>query len=323
MNTGKNNKYGKNGKNSSKDAKKDMARDIKDTKNNPNEKLFNNKVKVPIFERRRSLVNMNVKYKVLSDELKQQMEETIASTKIILEIYKSSSFIYPDWYNFNSQNWDNDSIKKDIGFFVSSRIINEKFKDIDNYRGNIDNPFQRAIWHIASFIDLSMKSNETTMFLHLLDAFCLLSRSKTPCEFESYYKYNYNCLVKEKDYDNKKVNDIPFFIFDRYKNMKYPECLPENSLTRNNIDPKLFHKELTKAFFKNKVKIGTLSNNISDTISNNIPFSSEEKDSTNEIMNDDTKNMEKNHRGHFSKRSHVDLNSKNWRYRDGITYHLQ
>ena len=163
--------------------------------------------------------------------------------------------MYPDWVNmhlninesnakrtYNEYNKDveivhnynydsSDDIMREIGFFIMTRIIDNKFNDVPCYRRCVNNPYHRALWHIASCIDFMTVINYDHLhehdnfnekiilqnkFFSFLDVFCLLSRVKSSIEFEdSFNRYHRNIT-------NITPEIIPMWIYDRCNHLESP-----------------------------------------------------------------------------------------------------
>lgn len=219
-------------------------------------------------------------YTKMSNYYKSIIADTVKSVKETLIFYKSVSFIYPDWlntkYNKNASCIDPNThhLFQEIGYFIMTRTIDDKYVDIPEYRNCINNPFNRGLWHIASSINFALIIDSTKnekhcnndlhlRFLRFFDAFCMLSRTKTQEEFESSYDENYRRITKRFD-PSKKVK-IPYWIYDQYKNHK-PEtifsmlkhCTHYTSLITKNIDSNMFYFLLSNSFKINYVELKSI-----------------------------------------------------------------
>jgi hypothetical protein len=100
-------------------------------------------------------------YSELSSYEKDNIDSTINTVKDILIAYKSMSYMYADWLDCkNNRNTDRINanthhIYQKIGYFVMTRIIDEKYIEIPHYRKSINNPFHRGLWHMASSVDFA------------------------------------------------------------------------------------------------------------------------------------------------------------------------
>jgi hypothetical protein len=184
----------------------------------------------------------------------------IENTKRILNIYKSISHMSPNWISlFADTECSNNStvIFNDIMHFVMTRTIDEKYQNILNHRNCINNPFQRALWHMGSATDFSQNTHEVHMYIMMIDAYCLLSREKTLIEFEDF------CEHVNKKYRNKNIinkgndHEIPYWVYNLYHNKPYPNTLLNLPLMNNKMDPLIFYKYLCKVFEKPTISISS------------------------------------------------------------------
>lgn len=219
-------------------------------------------------------------YDHLLEQDKCLVDDTIKNVNEMLIFYKSMSYMYPDWMNCCENKTaqidkSSHSIYREIGYYMMTHMIDDKYLEIPGYRKSINNPFHRGLWHMASIINfdeltiskklLSCPDSLFGKFFKFLDVFCLLSRPKTRKEFESSYRTIYRCITSESD-NNKIV--IPFWIHDQYANknitnlMELLSCKEIHSVTLRELDKNMFFFLLSDTFVTISIQIGSL--NISD-----------------------------------------------------------
>jgi hypothetical protein len=230
-------------------------------------------------------------------EINSYFSLAIENTKRILNIYKSISHMTPNWQSLftdtrsdtqpdthpdthpdphpdpqpdtesesDQLNKNNVSIFNDIMYFVMTRTIDEKYQNISNHRNCINNPFQRAVWHMGSATDFSQNTYEVHMYMTLINAYCLLSREKTLVEFEEFCE-RINKRNKHKNNDDistQCLGEIPYWIYNMYHNKSYPNTLLNCPFVHNKINSGIFYDYLCRAFEKPSVRTcSTIHNNI-------------------------------------------------------------
>lgn len=211
----------------------------------------------------------------LTESDKQCVSETVCTVIEVMTFYKAMSYMYPDWLNCseNRQTTFIDSahhqIFKEIGYFMMTHIISERYIEIPHYRKSINNPFHRGMWHMSSVLDFDklsvcFASEEPlcTRLFKFFDVFCLLSRQKTRKEFESYYKTIYRCITSETD-NNKII--IPFWIYDQYASKRPTDLFTDierktniSSLYMKNIEPDAVFFLISNSLMTNPIQIGSM-----------------------------------------------------------------
>jgi hypothetical protein len=177
--------------------------------------------------------------------------KTVKTVKMILENYKPLPFMRPDWSIQAHPDDNNINIQDEIGYYCMTRTIDNKFSNIMYYQRNINNSFQRALWHIASAINFSQHGVDYSTFMRLYDAFCLLSRPMDIGEFESRCRNMYGAI------------EIPYWIYHKYRDAKHPFLdnilsSPGNEillLTDTGVEPELFFKLLCSSFDNKNISI--------------------------------------------------------------------
>ena len=217
------------------------------------------------------------------------IDTSIQCVSEMMTFYKSMGYMYPDWLNLETNklsdhiNISESNIYKDIGYFMMTYQIDDKFQDIKEFRKSINKPFIRAIWHISSTILKSDNINNFSYELffklyNLIDVFCLLARPKTKIEFETSFISNYKRITS--DVDNLMI-PIPWWIYDTYSIVLPSDMMKLihmyiyeleassdiysflihnylTSLTLNEINRDQIFILLTKTFNCNDIMIGTL-----------------------------------------------------------------
>jgi len=252
-------------------------------------------------------------YELLDTSSKERIMNVIIDSEDILLRYKSSSYVYPNWLNIsdkfkNSINFtsydfseydvndvnnvninesplDSLMIMNLIGFFVMTRVIDSRFMEIPEYRSSVNNPFHRALWHIAHYSDFKqiltldvanykLLDNDSMYkkFFRLLDTFCILSRVKTIDEFKASFHRIYRNITSCDHEDHNIVT--PMWIYNKYSNMtvppiyvKYPHLteLPLIYLIGSDEYYKLLCKKM--AIVPRFIKINDIANNRNNQIS--------------------------------------------------------
>lgn len=221
------------------------------------EPLSDKSTNVPATIKSNQTNNDCPKYESLDDTCKKEIIGVVHDTKELLLRYKSASYVYPNWLNItklkrgktkgkgntlstNFSEYDVDNtyecldpsmITRDIGFFVMTRVIDSRYLDIPKYR-SINNPFHRALWHIAHYMDFTkiitsdMKyyklDNDDIhkKFFSFLDSFCMLSRVKTIDEFKTSFYRIYRNITSASPIEHN-VTD-PLWIYHKYCGMTIP-----------------------------------------------------------------------------------------------------
>lgn len=260
------------------------------------------------------------------------IQTTITSVKKSLILYKSMSYMYPDWFGSNENIYPllsrliehertplgmpdehkttryviastaislNDSLNhslndaligsadvlikeqrviEEIAHYLMTRTITEQYNSLPNYRSSINNPFNRAIWHMLYAITeqaryvISNKNNPSNLkrydfekvfdsMFKMLDVFCVLSRKKTREEFEISHRTMQRCIT------GKTNTIVPFWIYDKYADSDIPSLLKtRTSLSNYHIDPgiKISRQELVYASLRNAFALDTSLVRISD-----------------------------------------------------------
>ena len=151
-------------------------------------------------------------------------------------------------------------IMREIGFFIMTREIDLPYNSISDYRTSVNNPFCRALWHLAYYIDFQQITESESeskhvdpiyaKFFNMLDTFCLLSRVKTFDEFSSSFRRTYrnitNATMKEHDIE------IPVWMYQKYSSMSIPPIYTNSSNLSilplmHKIGPSEYYQFLCKA----------------------------------------------------------------------------
>lgn len=196
-------------------------------------------------------------YEILDNTIKERIMNVITDSKDILLRYKSSSYVYPNWLNLkrniqlqvthtkpydfseydfaesNDELLDSSMIMREIGFYIMTRVIDSRFMVIPEYRSSVNNPFHRALWHIAHYFDFnrilsldatnySLLDNDSMYkkFFSLLDTFCIMSRVKTVDEFKTGFHRIYRNITSSNHEDHNIT--IPMWIYNKYSTMIVP-----------------------------------------------------------------------------------------------------
>jgi hypothetical protein len=160
----------------------------------------------------------------------EALNNMVANSKMMLEMYKNLYKIKPNWLellnSLNSHNslnslntLDAPDINKSmtenrimqykkICYVTMTHKIDEKYNNIVSYRDNINNPFCRAIWHICNILvnnndDNNVKDVEHKILIDIFELFCILSRNKTIDEFNDDFVES-----QKKDVNNENNNDV-------------------------------------------------------------------------------------------------------------------
>ena len=191
-----------------------------------------------------------------------------------------------DYFNNDSNNGDcnkidSKKIMMDIGYFVMTRVIDYPYLEIPKYRSSVNNPFHRALWHIANYTDFNQVTtteleNDSMQkkFFRFLDAFCLMSRVKTLDEFKTSFYRIYRNITSTSPNENN-VKD-PLWIYHKYSvksipnvYVKYPHLseLPLMSKLNTNDFFKLLCEEMELVPRRVQIKdiILTLNTNTNNT----------------------------------------------------------
>lgn len=223
------------------------------------------------------------KYEGLSIKDRLKIDEIVSDVVRILEIYKFTTHMYPDWTNINKKDMllipdtcpisdhlllnrftileniqmTTKDIIHDFGFFVMSRIVDDLYNNIPNYRRNINRPIHCAIWHIACALNFEKIINYRTelpkndyyntstanKFFRLFDVFCIISRQKTTTEFDDEYKIIYQKITGVGPGSNE--NNTMIQIQQKYNQISIPYLYIYNpSLTAIPLLQKIGPKEL-------------------------------------------------------------------------------
>lgn len=198
------------------------------------------------------------------------------NVKEVLDLYKSVTCYYPNWFFDYKQTTNNDDINTtnfdvynvnfvnnflyDIEFFIMTRTIKEEYNTLPNYEPTLTPIFYKALCHMGDIIkfDNIISNKLTNMYFSCLNIFILLSRVKTEEEFRNGFCKNYY-FNTHISIDNNHKN-IPIWIYEKYKDVDMPYILYKNKqLSQIHILKKIGDKEIyTKLYNMFNVDIITL-----------------------------------------------------------------
>ena len=251
------------------------------------------------------IVDLSDNNSMSSDEI---IRKIIMNVKDVLLMYKK---ITDNSYNLNKYeiirngcNDDNIDIIMSISKFIMTRYIDGKYRDLANYRMNIDNPFIRAISNLLFVADFQNKNEEYKKLISLIDIYCIISRKKT---FDEYIKY----------YRGDNISDEALReCFDNYEEMSYPDKIniDELFLVKFKVDPDLVYSYLEKLF---DTKLITYTNNLSQSnLEKNFSNNNNQCNGCCEAKNSNNKfskfSIFKKYNPNI-KKYNIDIDNKNWR----------